>query len=75
MFYLETKDGDKFFTEKDSDDRAEFEKIIEQKLGADAVELFNQILDEVKSEGMQALAKDIDYAIDALRDIRNELNS
>ena len=75
MFYLETKDGDKFFTEKNSDDRAEFEKIIEQKLGADAVELFNQILDEVKSEGMQALAKDIDYVIDALRDIRDELNS
>lgn len=46
MFYLETKDGDKFFTNKDSDDKQEFEKIIEDKLGKDAAELFDNLVTE-----------------------------
>ena len=37
MFYLETKDGEKFFTDAKSDDKMEFEKILEQKLGEQAV--------------------------------------
>ena len=51
MFYLETKDGDKFFTESNSSDKAEFEKIIEQKLGSDAAELFNQLIAEAEEDG------------------------
>lgn len=51
MFYLETKDGDKFFTESNSSDKVEFEKIIEQKLGSDAVELFNQLIQEAEEDG------------------------
>lgn len=73
MFYMETKDGEKFCTDIKSNDQKEFEKILEQKLGTDAVEIFNQILDEIKFEGREALAKDIDYVIDQLRDIRNDL--
>ena len=44
MFYLETKDGDKFFTNKDSDDKLEFEKIIEAKLGRDSANLFTNLI-------------------------------
>lgn len=36
MFYLETKDGEKFFTEAGDDDQAVFKRIIEDKLGKDA---------------------------------------
>lgn len=46
MFYLELKDGDKFFTNKDSDDHKEFEKIIDSKLGKDAAELFDNLIKE-----------------------------
>ena len=46
MFYLETKDGDKFFTEKDSDDRREFSKILNEKLGRDASDLFENLISE-----------------------------
>lgn len=46
MFYLETKDGEKFFTDKDSDDKKEFEKILEAKLGGDAASLFDNIVAE-----------------------------
>lgn len=74
MFYLETKDGEKFLTDVKSDDKVEFAKIIEQKLGKDATDIFNQILDEIRSEGQVALARDIDYVIDQLRDIRDELS-
>lgn len=50
MFYLETKDGDKFFTNKDSDDRKEFEKIVEDKLGTEAADLMNGIIDEAAED-------------------------
>ena len=50
MFYLETKDGEKFFTDAKSDDKIEFEKIIEQKLGNQAVELFNQLIQDAEEE-------------------------
>lgn len=51
MFYLETKDGDKFFTDSKSSDKLEFEKILEQKLGKDAVSLFDQLIEDAKEEG------------------------
>lgn len=51
MFYLETKDGEKFFTDAKSDDKIEFEKILEQKLGNQAVELFNQLIQDAEEEG------------------------
>ena len=51
MFYLETKDGEKFFTDVNSDDKLEFEKIIEQKLGKQTVDLFNQLIEDAKEEG------------------------
>lgn len=53
MFYLETKDGDKFFTDARSSDKSEFEKIIEQKLGKDAVSLFDQLIEDAKEEGYE----------------------
>lgn len=74
MFYLETKDGDKFFTTPNSEDKLEFEKILEQKLGRDAVNIFNQILDDTKSEGQTALVSDIEYVITQLRDICRDLS-
>lgn len=46
MFYVETKDGEKFFTSPNSDDVAEFAKILEEKLGKDMAKLFSDILEE-----------------------------
>jgi len=73
VFYLETKDGDRFFTDPKSNDRAEFEKILEQKLGQQAVEMFNSLIDEAENSAHEQLARDIDYIINDLRDIRDEL--
>lgn len=73
MFYLETKDGDRFFTDKNSDDCAEFEKIIEQKLGQQAVELFRQLIADAENKNRELLAGDIDYIITELRDVRDML--
>ena len=74
MFYLETKDGDRFFTDKNSDDRAEFEKIIEQKLGQQAVEMFRQLIEDAENRNREVLAEDIDYIISELREIREHLD-
>ena len=38
------------------------------------LEMIDQILDEVKSEGREALARDIDYVISELRSIQDELS-
>lgn len=48
MFYLETKDGDRFFTNVGSDDKLEFEKIIEAKLGKDAVEMLDNLIHDAE---------------------------
>ena len=55
MFFLETKDGDKFFTERDSDDCQEFDKIIFDKLGRDASELFENLIRESQDNTEQLL--------------------
>lgn len=51
MFFLETKDGDRFFTDSKSDDTLEFEKIIDSKLGRSASELFTNLIEDAKSAG------------------------
>ena len=43
MFYLELKDGEKIFTGAEDDDRAAYRKIIEDKLGKDALTLFEKL--------------------------------
>ena len=73
MFYLETKDGDKFFTDTNSDDKAEFEKIIEQKLGSQAAELFKQLIEDAEQKNRDVLIGDLEYVIRELRDIQNQL--
>ena len=50
MFYLETKDGDKYFTNKDSDDKLEFEKIIDAKLGRDAANMFSTLISDAEDK-------------------------
>ena len=72
MFYLETKDGEKFFTGKDSDDKAEFERILEDKLGPQAVALFNDLVmdsawscEELLSDAASRL-ESITYDLNAL---------
>lgn len=57
MFYLETKDGERFFTNKDSDDVAEFKQILETKLGPDAATLFEEIINEKCDEALSTLNK------------------
>jgi hypothetical protein len=51
MFYLETKDGERFLTGANSDDKAEFEKIVESKMGSEAVDLLNQLLLDAYESG------------------------
>lgn len=55
MFYLQTKDGDRYFTEANSDDRKEFEKIIEDKLGRDASELFDNLTTEDSDKAQEMI--------------------
>lgn len=57
MFYLETKDGERFFTNKDSDDVAEFKSILETKLGSDAADLFSEILSEREEDALHVLSE------------------
>jgi hypothetical protein len=56
MFYLETKDGERFLTSAISDDKSEFENIIESKMGRQAVELFNDIVDDAREEGEESVS-------------------
>ena len=46
MFYVETTDGEKFFTSTNSDDVEEFARILETKLGKDMSKLFKDILED-----------------------------
>lgn len=50
MFYLQTADGERFFTDARSDDVKEFSKIIEAKLGRDASELFETLISEAQAD-------------------------
>lgn len=58
MFYLETKDGDRFFTSVHSDDKAEFDRIIEDKLGEQASAMFNDLLYTAEEDGYDRGAED-----------------
>lgn len=60
MFYLETKDGEKFFTKDSDDDQAVFKRIIEDKLGKDALILFKQLFEYGEKEREEVLEQ-IEY--------------
>ena len=55
MFYLETKDGEKFFTYPYEDDQAVFKRIIEDKLGKDALMLFKDLFEYGEKEREEVL--------------------
>jgi hypothetical protein len=57
MFFLQTKDGDRFLTGKDSDDSKEFERIIEDKLGKEAAELYDSLITEHEDNAQELLNK------------------
>ena len=75
MFYLETKDGDMFFTSKDSDDRREFEKIIENKLGKDAADMFELLVEDEKAEVEHIMESASERLHDCINDLDGALNS
>lgn len=75
MFYLETKDGDKFLTDKDSDDRREFEKIITDKMGRDAADLFDLLVKEGEENAEQMLLSFKHRFNDCLKDFDKTLNN
>ena len=68
MFYLETKDGEKFFTEDGDDDQAIFKRIIEDKLGKDALILFKQLFEYGEKEREEVLEQ-IEYYESSLWEI------
>lgn len=55
MFFLETKDGERFFTDKDTDDTKEFGRIIESKMGRDASELYDNLVTEHEDRAQELL--------------------
>ena len=74
MFYLQTNDGERFLTNAHSDDKAEFAKIIENKMGKDSVEIFNDIVDEAASNAVEALysvRNNLEYAVQDLDRVLN----
>lgn len=78
MFYLETKDGDRFFTDPKSDDKSEFEKIIESKMGAQSVELMNELIEEARNDGEAnavAYCENISNAVHCIDEVIYELES
>lgn len=50
MFYLELKDGEKIFTGDQDDDHAAYRKIIEDKLGSDALTLFEKFFESIEEK-------------------------
>ena len=74
MFYLETKDGDRFLTDKDSDDRKEFDKIICDKLGRDASDLFDLLVREDEDKAEQLLNSFKHRFNDCIKDLDKTLN-
>ena len=71
-FYLETKDGDRFFTDPTSNDKLEFEKIIESKLGQSSAELFDTLISEAKGindDLLEQLAVKLESCISTLDSI------
>ena len=79
MFYMETKDGDKFFTNPESNDRAEFEKILEAKLGKDAVDMFDSLMYDAEGKNQSSVYRlrdcldDLDHALNRVELSREEL--
>ena len=75
MFYLQTKDGERFFTGKHSDDKEEFEKIIEAKMGKEAAEMFNELIGAAEIEGEESVSLDgyveTDYVVDIASDLED----
>lgn len=68
MFYLETKDGEKFFTKDSDDDQAVFKRIIEDKLGKDALTLFKELFEYGEKEREEVLEQ-IEYYESSLWEI------
>ena len=73
MFYLETKDGEKFFTDKESDDFQEFDRIIDSKLGKDASELFNTLVEEAKNTNEEKLSEAASDLLEEVNDLDQAL--
>ena len=73
MFYLELKDGEKIFTGAEDDDHAVFRRIIEDKLGKDALTLFKELFEYGEKEREEVLEMQYAY-ISRLWDIWDILN-
>ena len=75
MFFLETKDGDKFFTDPDSDDKVEFWKILDQKLGRSAANMFDEFIKDnehaIDPDDVERICYDLDSVIAALDNLGN----
>lgn len=73
MFYLELKDGERFFTDAKSDDKLEFEKILEAKLGKDAASMFESLVDEAKTTNDDILESVYDRLSDCVYSLDHAL--
>ena len=75
MFFLETNDGDKFFTDPGSDDKVEFWKILDQKLGRSAANMFDEFIKDgehaIDPDDVKRICTDLDNVIAALDSMQN----
>lgn len=79
MFYLETKDGEKFLTDIHSNDVNEFQNILESKLGKEAEEIFTSLLLQERGYNesiiedaycrLKACADDLEHTLDTARGV------
>ena len=75
MFFLETKDGDRFFTDPKSDDKIEFEKIIESKMGRQASDLFDNLIFGAKSDNEKLLEQAARRLKECIEDMDSALDT
>jgi len=57
MFYFETPDGNKYSSKPGTDDQKEFRNIIEQHLGSDAADIFDDLLTESEKVSHKVLSQ------------------
>ncbi len=75
MFFLETSDGERFCTDPKSDDKLEFWKILDQKLGRPTANMFDEFIKDAEGkidpDAIEKICNDLDNVIAALNNMQN----
>ena len=75
MFFLETSDGERFCTDPKSDDKLEFWKILDQKLGRPTANMFDEFIKDAEGkidpDVIEKICNDLDNVIASLDNMQN----